>query len=144
MVTVGSDRCALLLDDVVEVLPAALLSPLPGAPRLVDGVLEVRGTVIPVIDLGRRLGHPPAPLSIHQRFVVVRANGRRLALRVDAAELESVPAEAIREPAPEAVGALGFVVLDDGIIAIRDVEQFLSAEEDAELERALAEVRGSR
>lgn len=144
VVTVGSDRCALAVGDVVEVLPMALVSPLPGVPEVVEGVLEVRGDVLVVFDLGRRLGHPPAPPSLHHRLVVVQARRRRLALRVDTAELVAVPATALRENrAPELDGARSFVVLGDGVVVISDVDRFLSPAEDAAIEAALVSMRSS-
>jgi chemotaxis signal transduction protein len=56
VVEVAQRRVAFLAAAVDEVLPAALPVPLPGAPDVVDGLLDVRGDTVPVVDVRRRFG----------------------------------------------------------------------------------------
>jgi purine-binding chemotaxis protein CheW len=60
---VAGERCALAVADVLRVVPAAAVAPLPGAPAVVDGVLDLHGRVVPVLSLAAplRASGPPAP-----------------------------------------------------------------------------------
>src|SRR5262245_12750334 len=59
--------------DVREVLPLATLVPVPEAPVQFIGLLRLRGSVLPVVSLRKRLGLPEVPLRVSQRIVVVLA-----------------------------------------------------------------------
>jgi chemotaxis signal transduction protein len=56
VLTIGDDRYSLDLHDVREVVPEPVLTPLPGAPRGVLGVINLRGDVVPVLDTAHLLG----------------------------------------------------------------------------------------
>jgi purine-binding chemotaxis protein CheW len=72
----------------------------PKAPAAVEGVINLRGTVLPVVDLRRRLGLETVARNDGQRIVVFLIHGVRTGFIVDAvAEVLKVPRTAI-EPAP--------------------------------------------
>lgn len=72
LVQLGSDRYALPARDIVEVLPLVALKALPGAPRGVAGLLDYRGTPVPVVDLSAlALGQAAAP-RVSTRLLLVR------------------------------------------------------------------------
>lgn len=83
----GEALFALPVTLVQEILDIRPVSPLPGAPPHLLGVIDVRGTSVPVVDLRRLLGEPPREDAPDTRFVVLfLADGgaaRPLALRVD-------------------------------------------------------------
>lgn len=79
-------RFGVPIGDVVEVVWAVAVSPLPGAPPAVLGLIDLRGQLVPVYDLGTRLGRPPRPLDPAERFVIVRDGGRTVALRAQRVE----------------------------------------------------------
>jgi purine-binding chemotaxis protein CheW len=58
-------------------------TPVPGTVPHVAGIIQVRGQVIPVIDLRRLFGHPPAPSTIDTRVIVTEQGGRQVGLLVD-------------------------------------------------------------
>lgn len=68
-------------------------TPLPNAPALVEGVVDLRGTLIPVVDLGRALGGAPLAPGPHSRICVTEVEDLVMGLAVDAA-LHVVPADA--------------------------------------------------
>lgn len=142
VVIVGGARCALPLDQVVEVLPAARIEPLPGAPTAVSGVLNLRGDVLPVLDGRRCLGLDATPLRPSDRFVVLRVGEQRQALRVDAAlDVAVVPDDEVVTAAsvmPEVLSTAGIARLPDGLLLIHDPARFLSSRDAAALRRALA------
>lgn len=148
VVRVADERCAVRLDDVVEVLPAARVEPLPGAPAAVLGVLDLRSDLVVVLDGHRCLGlDGDSPLRPSDRFVVLRVGDERRALRVDAADdVADIPAAhvtAVTSVAPEIATSAGIARLADGLLIIHDPSRFLSAADTASLHRALADRDGS-
>jgi purine-binding chemotaxis protein CheW len=74
-------------------------TPLPNAPAHVAGIVQIRGQVIPVLDMRARFGLPGADRTMDTRVVVVQHDKRVVALVVDKArEVARVDAEHIREP----------------------------------------------
>jgi purine-binding chemotaxis protein CheW len=141
---VAGERCALRVADVLRVVPAAAVAPLPGAPAVVDGVLDLHGRVVPVLSLRRRFGLPDRPLRPDDVFVVATVAERRVALRADAAlGIARVdPADVV--PAGDVVARPGHVGgvarLPDGLALIHDLRTFLSDAEAAGVDAALAAV----
>jgi purine-binding chemotaxis protein CheW len=91
---------------VREIIHPQPITPVPRAPVFVEGVIRLRGDVIPVIDVRKRFGLPATPATRRSRFLVVNVAGRRIALVVDEVrEVLRLPRSEIR-PAP-ALGAPG-------------------------------------
>jgi purine-binding chemotaxis protein CheW len=91
---------ALDVSQVREIVRSQSITPLPMAPRLIEGVIDLRGAVIPVVDLGCVLGFSRTQESTQSRIVVLDCDGLVLGLcvasatdvlSVDAARLEDVP-----------------------------------------------------
>jgi purine-binding chemotaxis protein CheW len=86
---------ALPVEDVVEVLRMVAITPLAEAPPWVRGVIDLRGRVIPVIDLRRRLGMPEREPDLSTPILVVRGQGVTAGLVADeVVEVLAVPSEA--------------------------------------------------
>jgi purine-binding chemotaxis protein CheW len=137
---------AMSVTAVQEVVRAVAVSPLPDVPPFVEGVINARGTLVPVFDLRRRFGLPPTPPALHHHFVLAFAGSRLAALRVDRAlDLVQV-AESELSPPEELVGGGRHVAsiarLPDGVLVIQDLEAFLSTSESGRLDAALAEAAG--
>jgi purine-binding chemotaxis protein CheW len=145
---VGGQRYGLPAADVREVLRAVTLTPLPHAPALVEGVINVRGTLIPVLDLRARFRLPPQPLDHTDHLIVARAAVRLVALRVDRALELARPDPAAVERAEAVVPGVVYVAhlakLPDGIVLIHDLNTFLSHAEAAELAEALSAADAER
>lgn len=139
--SLGHLRLALMADTVLEVVRAVAITPLPGAPEVVEGVVDYRGVLVGVVDPRDRFGLPAAPLAPDQHFLVARAGSRLVALRVDRAlDVARVEAGAIRsaeEAAPEAGYVAGVVRLADGLFVIHDLARFLDAREGRLLDEAI-------
>ncbi len=69
--SVGDETLAVPIDDVREILQVARLTPLPRTPHFVRGVMNLRGAVVPVIDLAARLGGAPTLTGRRSCIVVV-------------------------------------------------------------------------
>lgn len=91
---------------VREVVRGREVTPLPRAPALIEGVIDLRGAVLPVVDLGRALGGAPAVEGPAARIAVLDVGDLAFGLRVDAA-LEVIPVspEDLRETPPLAARA---------------------------------------
>ncbi len=139
--TLGDARFGLGAMSVREVVRAVAIAPLPKAPAIVEGVINYRGTIVPVLDIRQRFRLAPAPVDPSQHFIVAQAGPRLVALRVDqAAELVSVSETMIHPPAaavPGTAHVAGIAQLPDGLLVIHDLEGFLALEESKQLERAV-------
>lgn len=140
LIEVAGVRCGILAADVAELHPVVATVPLPGAPGVIDGAIDVRGSVVAVLDLRARLGLGRRPPLVTDHLVVCHVGQQTVALRVDrAVELTSLPPSCI-EAADRLDGARylsGLAKLPDGLVLIHDLASFLSAEEAAALNAAL-------
>jgi purine-binding chemotaxis protein CheW len=99
---------AIELHQVREIVRAGTLVPLPSAPRLIEGVMELRDGVVPVVDLGRALDGEPLAPAPGQRVALVEVGGLRFGLRADAAlDVLSVDAAQV-EPLPALATQAGY------------------------------------
>jgi purine-binding chemotaxis protein CheW len=79
----GDEHFAVPVEDVQEVLLAQPLAPVPLAPIQIVGLLNLRGAIMPAIDLRVRLGFPPAASNSQQKFLVLKAHGGLVSIVVD-------------------------------------------------------------
>nr|WP_298147186.1 chemotaxis protein CheW [uncultured Pseudomonas sp.] len=138
---------AVALEQVVRVLPALQSMPLPGAPETICGLVNVRGQLLPVVDLARRFGWVMPALSLWQPFIWLRTSKRDLLLPVQrVAPVSSygsddfTPATDPRVPSNLLLGAARSA---DGLLLIQDVEQLLSQADEARLSELLANGEGT-
>ena len=135
-------RFAVELAPVQRVLRMLALEPVPQGPSIVEGVFNLQGALVPVINLRRRLRLPERAPKTTDQLLVVRTTRRVLALIVDAVE-NVFSVESVRLTAPDAiVPGLEFVrgvarLPDEGIVFVHDIDACLSLEEEARLDSAL-------
>lgn len=135
-------RHALAVGVVERVTRAVHVAPLPRAPRIVTGAIEVRGRIVPVLDIRARLRLPSRPISLSDGLLIARAGERSVAMVVDAV-LGTEDIDACDVTAPEAVlprleGVTGLAATGTGLIIIQDLDRFLSLDEACALDDALA------
>jgi purine-binding chemotaxis protein CheW len=143
LVRLDTERIAFPLHCVLQVLPAVAVSPLPGAPSVVTGVVNLRGMVLPVLDLRARLGHPTGRLDPDHHIVVCRIEDRRIGVWVDHVEgiLRLQTADIVDADEIAATRHLkGVVLLSDGVLLVCDMRSFIAADEALRLDTALARV----
>jgi purine-binding chemotaxis protein CheW len=96
---VDSAEYALPAADVLQMESFTGATWVPGTPAYVAGVVQVRGQVIPVVDLRARFGLPSVAPTLDSRLVVTRIDDRTVALLVDSArEVLNLPPAQIRPP----------------------------------------------
>lgn len=133
---------ALPLAVVSRAVRAVHVTPLPRAPAIVSGVIDIQGEVVPVIDLRLRFGMPAKALSADGQFLVVRGRTRALALRIDATagvtaihDGDCIPIDTI---VPGTCYLRGIARTADGMILVQDLDTLLALDEEQALEEAIA------
>jgi purine-binding chemotaxis protein CheW len=125
----------------VEILAAVATSPFPGQPDYVAGAIDVRGTVMPVLDLCIRFGGTRRALELTDQFVVVRARQRLLALWIDEVEAFATGDALARRAAGGLIAGdrslAGVAATAGGLATIHDLDAFVEqCETDAVFEAA--------
>ena len=139
-------RYALPLSAVVGILRAVEITPLPKAPPIVLGIVNVGGRIIPVVNMRQRFRLPNQEIEPRDQFILGQTGRRVVALVAD--EVSSVlerPERDVITPhdiLPGLEGVEGVVGLDDGMILIYDLSKFLALEEEVALDVALAKTKG--
>ncbi len=141
-VRVRGETFGLPAKNVVEIIRAVAVNPLPGSPAVISGVINVRGATVVVIDPAVRFGKPEAAVKPDDNFVLVATATRTIAVRVDVAEdLIDIDDEMLTS-AKSASSALdrigGIAAMPDGALVIYDTAAFLTQAEEEAIERALA------
>jgi len=111
MFRVGKADYVLPADQVLHLESFESATHIPGAPPYVAGIVQVRGRIVPVVDLRHRFGLAPIEHSIDRRVVVVQLGARIAGLLVDSArEVLEIDAAAFEKP-PEVIEqqSAGFV-----------------------------------
>lgn len=141
LVQVRGSRFGIPVDNVIELIRAVAVSPLPGAPPVVSGVINVRGSLTAVIDPAVRFGHPEIPIKPTDNFVLVATPSRTIALRVDSADdmadVDDADISAAQSIAATALHLAGVATMPDGLVVIYDSAAFLAEAENAALTEAL-------
>lgn len=120
----GRQRYGLDIRCVHEVVSWLEPTPIPMAPESVEGVLNLRGRVVPVLDLGRRFRMDRTGKGSDARIMVVEVRGQLVGLIVDeVSDVMMAPAESIEAPAPVLRGAgdqvvRGVMRRDDGALIV--------------------------
>jgi len=139
------------LSVVMRVLRAVEIIPLPKAPPIVIGVINLGGRIIPVVNIRRRFHLPERELEPSDQFIVAMASkhdaheggGRILALAVDAVvgvrDLSAQDTTAAETILPGLEYLEGVAKTDQGLVLIHDLETFLSLEEEKALGAILPE-----
>ena len=127
----GRERFCLPVLDVEEVLDWPLLTKLPLAPAYLVGIFNLRGVIVPLIDIAMTEGRRPGLLPKHVVVASLPAEGHHDVLRIGIAADEvigtySVTSEDLLEQAPENVPhCIGMLRHDDRLVLIIDLRRLL-------------------
>jgi purine-binding chemotaxis protein CheW len=140
-----ADRAgAIALETVRRVLRATEILPLPRTPRIVEGIIDFHGEIVPVIDLRERFGLARKALDLSDRFIIADAGGLLVGLHVDSVgTASSVEPKQVGtgggKSLSESLGIAGAASLPDGMLLIHDLDSFFTAAEREAISSALAE-----
>lgn len=114
---------------VQEIIRRPPVTPVPRAPECVEGVINLRGRVIPVVNLRSRFRLPPIEADRAARIIVLEHEGQTAGFAVDAvAEVLRVPAAAVEAPgatlsSPETAHLRGIAKLDDRLVVLLNLDR---------------------
>lgn len=138
-------RYALDLSTVERVVRAVEITPLPKAPEIVLGVINLKGQIIPVIDVRKRFRLPEREMSVDDRFIIAGTSRRLVALAADSVAgvraIENREVVSAEEALPFAAYIQGVAKVEGDLVLIYDLDQFLSLDEERMLDAALSEAR---
>lgn len=122
---------ALRSADIQQLEMVEQVTPVPNAPGFVDGVLSVRGKVIPALNLRARFGFDRKSADLRSRLIVVRAGERAVGLVVDSAREFATISPDMVQPPPAGVAGLsgeyleGMAQIGDRLVLLLDVQQLI-------------------
>lgn len=132
---IGEEEFGVDILQVQEIIRMLEVTRVPNAPEYIDGVINLRGKVIPIIDLRRRFGMPRKGHDKNTRIVVVELGGQVVGFVVDAvSEVLRIP-RSVTEPPPSFVGGVreeyitAVGKLEDRLLILLDLEKILMEEE---------------
>jgi purine-binding chemotaxis protein CheW len=142
---IGGQRYGLPAAGVRELLRAVAIVPLPLESALLEGVIDLRGTVVPVVDLRAQLRLPPKAVEPADHLIIIETGtgGRPLALRVDRALDLVAPGSAASEQVQELMPGSGDAIqvmmmrLPDGLVPLIDIRSLIAAARSAEVPQDL-------
>ena len=129
---VGQYVCGLMISSIQEINKNLLLTPVHEAPDYVRGIINLRGNIVTVIDLRRKLGLESAQLHASTRNVIVKLDREMVGLLVDAVDdiVEVDPADIRPTPAhlSKDLGDAfeGVIQLEDELVAILELTYLLN------------------
>lgn len=144
--TIGVEQFGVGILNIKEINMMSDITKIPNAPDFVEGVINLRGSIIPILDLRKRLRLEIASgdegIKAGSRILVVEIEGNTTGFIVDSvSKVLTVPAAKVFPPPDILVAGVesqyisGVVHLDEGILIILDFKRILSVEEKGQLER---------
>jgi purine-binding chemotaxis protein CheW len=118
------------------------ITPISSAPAILLGVVNFGGAVIPVMDVRQRFNLPEREISLSDRLIFARTKRRLVALTADTVtgviECSAHSLTSAERILPELAHVEGVIKFEDGLILIHNLDKFLSLEEEAALDLAIA------
>jgi purine-binding chemotaxis protein CheW len=138
------------ISDVHEIIRMQPVTKVPKAPFYVEGIINLRGKVIPVVDIRKRFGLSGVEQTKDSRIVVVDIGGTTIGMIVDeVTEVIRIPSDSI-EPPSEIVAAgdsdylLGIARVDERMVILLDLDRLLPKSEMNHLEGVLPADNGQK
>ena len=124
------------VDRIIEL---QAITAVPHAPEFVEGITNLRGMVLPVVDLRQRFSLPTGDATKESRIIVVELDSAKAGMMVDAVtEVLYVPEENVEPPSPlmttvDSSFITGIAKVDERLIILLDLDKVLSPKEQASL-----------
>lgn len=137
---VGGEEFAVDIMLTSEVVLMREITPVPETERYVEGVMNLRGNLVPVLDFRKRLRALETPIPTDQRIIIAKLDGRTAGLIVDGASEVIRVSDEMLEPVPDLISEIGagyvegVVKINDRFITLIDLRKALSDEIVAELD----------
>ena len=128
----GDEEFGVDILRVQEIIRTMAITKVPKAPEFVEGVINLRGKVIPIIDLRRRFGLQSKAHDKHTRIIVIEINTMIVGFVVDSvSEVLRIPTSTVEPPPPVVAGLeseyiSGVGKLEDRLLILLDLDRLLS------------------
>ena len=129
----ASEAYGVDISTVREIIRMQTVTRMPRTPEYVEGVINLRGKVTPVIDLRTRFGLDEGEESVAKRIIVVDTGERSMGFVVDGvSEVLRIPSASVEPPSSVVMGVdseymIGIVKLPDRLISLLDLERVMEA-----------------
>lgn len=140
---IGSEEFGVDILKVQEINKLVQITKVPNAPYYVEGVINLRGRIIPIVDLRTRLGLPKKEFDKNTRIVVIDLHGKTIGFIVDAVnEVLRISSDIIEPPPTISKGINSDYItsvakLEDRLLILLDLEKLLSEEEQEGIAEAV-------
>jgi purine-binding chemotaxis protein CheW len=138
--SIGQEEFGLDIQCIQEINRMVEITRVPNSPEFVVGVINLRGKVIPIIDLRKRFGFPPKESDKNTRIIVVELDNMVVGFIVDAVrEVIRIPKN-ITEPPPAIIAGIGseYIIsvakMENRLLILLDIERLLRDKEKQQLE----------
>ena len=138
---IGQEKFGVKITRIHEINRMTEITELPDTSRYFAGIINLRGDIISVVDLRKRLGLENVENTEDTRIIVVEYQDDDVGLIVDAvSEVLHIDEEEVEDPPQSMVGIkndylTGVVKIDDNIVNILDLDNLLESDEEIELEQ---------
>ena len=140
---IGNEEYVIDILKVQEIIKPVDITPIPDSPDFIEGVINLRGVVIPIVSLRKRFNFGEAENEKDTKIIVTKIDGHFIGFLVDrVTEVLRIPSNLI-EPTPPLISKIGseFLAgvgkLDDRLVIFIDIDKILSPEEKEAIEKSL-------
>lgn len=137
----GDENYGIDVNHVREIITMQKITEVPGTREFIEGVINLRGYVIPVFNLRKKFSLPEREVTRATRIVVVEVEGEAVGIIVDEVyEVLRLAREEIERPSPSIVAGIdseyikGIAKLERGLVILLDLERVLQREGRSSLE----------
>ncbi len=133
----GAEEYGVEILKIQEIKGFSAITPLPNAPPYVKGVMNLRGTIVPIVDLRKKFGMPEEAYTAFTVIVVVQVQGQIMGFIVDAVSEVLTVSETDIQPTPDLHGQVdttflnGLAKTGEKLVILLDIDKVLTAGEIA-------------
>lgn len=136
----AKEEYGLPITKVQEINRLVPITKLPQTPSFMEGIINLRGRVIPVIDLRKRFNLPVTEKNEDTRIIIVEVNGQTLGITVDAvSEVVRLPAASVEPPPPafilDSQYIHGIGKMENRLLILLDIDRVLTTQEEIILKK---------
>jgi purine-binding chemotaxis protein CheW len=138
--SLGRGNYGISIDNINEIKKMEEITVVPKAPKFIEGVINLRGNVVPVIDLRKRFGMENVEITKKTKIIIVEVGKRQFGVIVDAVAEVVTLAEDQIEPSLPTVSGLkaefinGIGKINSKLIIILEISKILQSTEDIQVE----------
>jgi purine-binding chemotaxis protein CheW len=133
----GQEEYGVEILKIQEIKGFSAITPLPNAPAFLKGVLNLRGTIVPILDLRKKFGLPEVAYTKFTVIVVVQVQGQIMGFIVDAVSDVLTVVGSDIQPTPDLHGQVdtafltGLAKAGEKLVILLDIDRVLTAAETA-------------